>query len=275
MPKGIALYKLLSKDQLIDLYHQEKTLDGISRITGFDPQALHSLMRRYDIPFKYKTKYTHDDSAFSKDTEESFYWAGFIAADGCIKEKNKNTKILSIGLAIKDKQHLVKFKDFLSADEPVSSYNDNSCEFHIVSNEIAKDLFRFNITPRKSKTYTFPEIVKNHNLAPHFLRGYFDGDGGLSFYTDTKRGRKIAQAIISIRGTYEFLEAFREKITNIPMGKNKIRLSNGTHILSYGGNINAQKMFQYLYGNSSIYLDRKFNLVKQYLDIDPTKIKLK
>lgn len=29
-----------------------------------------------------------DDGFFNKDTEESFYWAGFIAADGCVLASN-------------------------------------------------------------------------------------------------------------------------------------------------------------------------------------------
>lgn len=257
---------MLSKDSFVEIYQREKSLEGMSRSTGYDPQALRNLMRRYDIPLRYKTKYTHDDNAFSRDTEESFYWAGFLAADGCIKERGNSTKILSVALAKRDEKHLFKLKQFLSAEEPVSTYNDNSVELHVVSKYIAKDLLRFNITPRKSNTYTFPEIAKNHKLVRHFMRGYFDGDGGLAMYTDTKRGRKIAQARISVRGTYEFLEIFREKLTDLSMKRNKIQLSNGTHMIGYSGNINAQKMFNYLYGNSSIYLDRKYNLVKQYLE---------
>lgn len=272
MPKGIKLHTELSKDNFIKLYQQEKSLEGISRVTGYDPQSLRNLMRKYDIPFRNKTKYSHNNHAFSMETEESFYWAGFIAADGCIKEKGISTKILSVSLAKKDKHHLFKLKQFLSAEEPVSSYNDNSSEFHVVSKDIAKDLLKFNITPRKSKTYIFPEIIKNHKLVRHFMRGYFDGDGGLSFYTDIKRGRKIAQAHISIRGTYEFLEIFREKLINLSMRENKITLSNGTYLLAYSGNNNAQKMFQYLYNNSCIYLDRKYELVKPYINYNEYRV---
>lgn len=52
-------------------------------------------------------KYNVNENFFSLDTPESFYWAGFIAADGCIL---KNLKVLEIGLGIKDKKHLKKFK---------------------------------------------------------------------------------------------------------------------------------------------------------------------
>lgn len=38
------------------------------------------------LPHKKHKKYTCDDDFFSRDNPESFYWAGFIAADGFLIE---------------------------------------------------------------------------------------------------------------------------------------------------------------------------------------------
>lgn len=63
------------------------------------------------------------------------YWIGFITADGSV---NKNS--LSIGLALKDKEHLEKFLKAIQATTPIrerQSYcqlNDKyypSCDFSI------------------------------------------------------------------------------------------------------------------------------------------------
>ena len=268
MPKGTPLYKTLSKSTFINLYKQEGSITGISRLTGYDCKSLRNLMQKYDIPFKYKTIYSHNDDSFSIDTEESFYWAGFIAADGCIKCRNKNTKILAIGLANKDEKHLVKLKNFLLAEEPVKKYINYS-SIHIVSNKIAKDLERFNIVPRKTHVYKFPEWLIDHPMVNHFMRGYFDEDGGISLYTNLKRNRTIPQSIISVRGTLDFLQTFQSiLITGVGeqnLNKNKIRLSNGIHILMYCGNNNGKKIFNFLYKDCKISLDRKYNLVKAYL----------
>lgn len=72
MPKGTPLSKILSKETFMNLYQKNGSIEGISRETGYE----------------YKTIYKHNDYAFSTDNEQSAYWAGFIAADGCIKEKN-------------------------------------------------------------------------------------------------------------------------------------------------------------------------------------------
>ena len=43
-------------------------------------------------------KYSFDERFFSRDSELVFYWAGFIAADGCIRKRG-NTGELSVCLS--------------------------------------------------------------------------------------------------------------------------------------------------------------------------------
>lgn len=62
-------------------------------------------------------------------------------------------------------------------------------------------------------TLTFPSIniFKDSLLIKHFIRGYFDGDGSLSFYKNIKS----VSPNISILGTKEFLEKLSD-ILGIP-----------------------------------------------------------
>ena len=54
-----------------------------------------------------------DETVFDdKMQEDSLYWAGFLIADGNLFRKRENYTI-KIGLSKKDKDHVVKFKDFL------------------------------------------------------------------------------------------------------------------------------------------------------------------
>lgn len=63
-----------------------------------------------------KFKYIHDENAFTLDTQEGFYWAGFIAADGCILTRKGRKKSLAINLAIKDKKLLEELNKFLKSN---------------------------------------------------------------------------------------------------------------------------------------------------------------
>jgi hypothetical protein len=66
-------------------------------------------MIKHNIPYKKKVKYTCDESFFERDTEEAFYWAGFLAAGGNVSKRGDIT--LSVGE--KDTKHLYKFKKIL------------------------------------------------------------------------------------------------------------------------------------------------------------------
>ena len=56
-----------------------------------------------------------NEGAFSLDTEESAYWAGFLIADGCISVPQSGSPSVSINLMACDKTHLILFRAFLGA----------------------------------------------------------------------------------------------------------------------------------------------------------------
>jgi hypothetical protein len=216
--------------------------------------------------------HTCNDSFFSMDTPESFYWAGFIAADGCVKLHSHKYKQLSIGLAVVDIDHLRKFKAAISFSGPVSTRSstiDPSCELSLTSSAIFDDLARFGIVPRKSLTLSFPRWLETHHLVHHFLRGYNDGDG--SFYVPRiAAGKTTKQLYVSVRGTKQFLTSFKTLLeTNCAFERSdkKPRENSGIHTLEYGGNRKVLKIRDYLYKDScdAIRLSRKYDVA--YSDV--------
>jgi hypothetical protein len=109
-------------------------------------------------------KYFFNESYFSNMTNESIYWAGFIAADGCLYGKQKS---LSIMLSKRDKDHLFKFKDAVKytgdiLDLTKTCTNGARCELVRLTINGCKsyydDLIRlYNITPKKSLTIRPPD----------------------------------------------------------------------------------------------------------------------
>jgi len=131
---------------------------------------------------------------------------------------------------------------------------------------MAKDLERFNIVPRKTHIYTFPNWLLDHELVHHFMRGYNDGDG--SFYYSSSNKRKTKTICINIRGTVSFLTDYRnilESKTAVNKKKSEVKLSDGIGRLEYGGNIQVPQIVKFLYKDSSIYLTRKFDKIKEYI----------
>ena len=80
---------------------------------------------------------------FNKDyfkvfTPQSAYWAGFIAADGSIKERGKS-KALIIGLSNVDRNHLQKFKEDIEYSGTIKNYGYSYLSIH--SKDICEDLY--------------------------------------------------------------------------------------------------------------------------------------
>jgi hypothetical protein len=127
---------------------------------------------------------------FSQDNEASFYWAGFIAADGWVVQGGNG---LGIQLSTKDIKHLEKFKKTIKATQPIKVRtkkggkingrelgSSEMCSVKIYSQKIPLDLKRFNIIPAKTYFLDIPEWLMEHKLLHHYLRGYIDGDGCFS-----------------------------------------------------------------------------------------------
>jgi len=258
LPLGITV------DDLIRKYKELQSLRKVGKVLGIHKSKVGYYLKKVGEVNK-PIEYIWDDNYFSQDTPEVFYWAGFIAADGCVKFKGNKYKQLSIGLAQKDFEHLKKFKAAINFDGPVhkiSRKDYSGCEITISSSQMFDDLARFNIVPRKSLIYTFPKWIAAHQFANHFMRGYNDGDG--SFYVPAKRrkGRTIKQLYFSLRGTKEFLSVFNTILeTNCEFKKHKEpRLSSGIYCLEFGGTRKVAQIRDFLYEGST----KNTRLVRKY-----------
>lgn len=61
--------------------------------------------------------------------------------------------------------------------------NANSCVWAASNKHLWQTLNKYGCTPNKSLTLKFPNenIFKSKDLIRHFIRGYFDGDGCISY----------------------------------------------------------------------------------------------
>lgn len=85
----------------------------------------------------------------NEESLESYYWAGFIAADGHIQDGKR----LIVALSIKDKNHLGKLSSFLGG-VPVKEGESNgypNCKLSIMdTQEIGKFSHKFNMDSNKT-----------------------------------------------------------------------------------------------------------------------------
>lgn len=199
--------------------------------------------------------YNFDENYFQDiNTSEKAYWLGFLFADGNIYKNQMTLK-----LQRRDEKHLIKFKETLLSEHPIhrgkndSHKNSYYSSLVIGSKKLCAHLINSGMIPRKSLTLEFPRLSKNLNR--HFIRGYFDGDGCI--YVNTKKNNHKTWSIYS--GSKNFiteLQKILEKELGITIYNNK--QNNGYRV--YGSNkLSVQSIFDYIYKDASVYLERKYN----------------
>ena len=206
----------------------------------------------------------------SIDTEEKAYWLGFLFADGALSLSKSNTSkpryCLELSLQLSDIVHLDKFNHFMQHNKNNIKYDSYRCRWMISNKHLWETLNSYGCTPQKSLTLKFPklEIFKDKSLIRHFIRGYFDGDGCISRHVHSKS----VSLNVSVIGTPEFLN---ELEINGGFSKNSLRRikdyrrSSQTIDLSFKKS-EAIQFLNFLYKDSTIYLDRKYKLYQFFKD---------
>ena len=241
--------------------NENKSIRKISNELSINRKLLSKKLKEDNIIIKDKNKnyiskakrFNFYDSSIFKiiDTEEKAYWLGFLYADGYV---NLN-KGIELTLKEDDLSHIKKFKNFMKCDNKISfREKQQAYRISIYSKELAFDLTQLGCFQNKSLKLKFPtENQVPKHLIHHFMRGYFDGDGCICFGQGQLR--------FSVIGTKEYLLEYEKNILKVLNRKhpNKWNSEGKAYNIRYGGNIQVSKIFDYLYKDATIYLDRKHN----------------
>ena len=260
---------ILTKEMLEYEYKSLGSMEKIANKLQISIDSIYKYMKIHKIHYEkhYTGIYKCNENFFEQDSEQSYYWAGFIAADGSLQHR-KYSKILKICLAKCDFSHLEKFKLSLQSDHVIKNYlvkpsklvkSENECsEIQITSKLLFDSLNRFNIVPNKTKKYDIPEWLLKHPLMNHFMRGYFDGDGCLS-QCGLGKNRIVVQGVFSILGNENFIKKYKSiLIEQANLNNVKLNKHYSVYQISYSGNGNIRKIYNFLYKNATIWLDRKY-----------------
>ena len=252
------LLTLKQEQKVISLYLDCKwPCSRIGNYFNVNGEVIRTSLIRNKVSLRSKTisnrKYSLNENYFQYiDTEDKAYWLGFILADGNIYE-NK----LSIGLSIKDKNHLVKFKQSINSGHKIGTHTitrDNGkiqifSTLSFRSDKLRDDLFRLGITPQKSLTVTPPNI--SINLQHHFWRGCIDGDGTI-FTGGLGNGPYVC-----VRGSFNTCVCFSEWLKqNLGFIKNPYKIPS-LYKITITGRLQVIKLLNLLYEDATIFLDRK------------------
>ena len=204
------------------------------------------------------------------DSEEKAYILGFYMSDGSITGTR-----FSIAINKDDLELVEKIRDILSPATTIYFSEERINKQGIKSNPICKLQFTSpNITETlqslgfgKGKTY-LNKSVKNiipRDLMSHFIRGYFDGDGCISYSQPTKKHTlKSGEEKLYISNNYSFnitskdpallleIEEYLKECVKVNKGK-----CRGCDVITVNRFDDIKMLYNILYTNSSICLNRK------------------
>lgn len=197
----------------------------------------------------YRNIILHENFFDEIDTEEKAYVIGLLMADGCVLEgKRGRTDSWTITLKAEDRYMLERIKELVGSDNKVNYQKSKETYILTVSSQhMVEALAKYNITPRKSKTISFPYGTFPSELCRHVIRGLFDGDGCIS----GRRCSFIGNAIV-IPQIQDIL------IEQLGINKTKVHETNPdvwNFVFSAARDVEA--FYHYLYDDATIYLTRK------------------
>lgn len=262
----------LAIEEYLNTQEDQRSLTKLGEKYGIKRQTLskHLKNRGYEV-INYQNKIRCDENVFDKiDNEEASYWLGFLYADGNISSTGNR---LEVRLSIKDIGHLEKFRSFLKLSTEIRTgvCNGNGfCHLAIRNKHLWNTLNNLGCSPRKSLILKFPKlnIFKGNKkeLIKHFIRGYVDGDGCLCLYKQTNGSIRTE---LNLVGTLDFVTYINKLFKNIGYIRNKSckNWENKSYSLSFS-NVPSRKIARFLYENSNIYLDRKYNKYLKFCSLE-------
>ncbi len=191
----------------IEILKNNIEANSVTKLMEFLPERTYhgiaEMKRKLQLKVGPRKLYQINKTFFKEYSLLSSYWAGFLAADGCIKEKEHQ---ISLRLAATDREHVILFAKTMGhngdlktntekrkllphlAEKEYSNVNVNIC-----GKELVNDLWlNYNIGAKKSLTLEPPIQITNFDVKLPFIIGYIDGDGTISL----SQSNRISLAVI-------------------------------------------------------------------------------
>lgn len=250
--------------EMIAAYQNGMTVRDIAKQFNIGKKRASDILKKHDVKILLSkdrpSKYYINEQYFDNiDTQDKAYILGFLYADGCNCVNN-----ISICLQERDKDILDKINSAIGSNRPLRfidySNRDGNCQnqynLTVTNKYMSNRLIELGMVQNKSLILEFPKWI-DVSLYPHFIRGYFDGDGYVS--------KNYYNAKLSIVSTNSFCESIQTILREYVGINSSIYLCHKnelttTRTLQISGRNQIQKFLDYIYNDANLYLQRKYNI---------------
>ena len=204
---------------------------------------------------------------------EKAYFLGFFCADGHLI-KNRNG--IQFRLAIQDRDILEKINKLFSSNLPIKEYlpsgngKQNVVVLTMVGKIFKNNLSKLNLPYDKTHYLEFPTYIQE-NLMSHFIRGYFDGDGWITFFKRKNPQRlNKTEIMVGLLSTKNFIEGLSKYLKNKQIkhhiGFRRVKTMDLWR-LQISGSFEVLKFLDFIYKDKGdMFLERKFNKFQKLIN---------
>lgn len=267
------------KDLVLTLYQDIGFSVDVGKLFGVGHKVITKILEERGVvrTASKNRQYKINENYFDKiDTPNKAYILGFLYADGsnCMSKRT-----ITMSLEEGDRGILDRIRNEIGSERPLefidySNKHDfgytykNQYRLLLFSSHMCKALQSHGMVPNKSLILEFP--ILDDKLISHFIRGYFDGDGGLY------QGKKETNFTLTITSANDFCIRLKEIVKcKVGINSNIYDASNRngiTKVFNISGRMQVKSFLDWIYKDADLFLERKYNRYIQYFynNIDNT-----
>ena len=258
---------------IVDNYHNASG-SQLAKIFNVSNSLIHSVWMKHGLNGKRNSCYVLDENYFSNiNTPAKAYFLGFLASDGCLWNDNYRF-LVKLQLQKQDKHILELFSQEIKTNKPlIESPNGSQFCIEVCSETMFKDLTNLGLTPRKTQVYEL-QILEYEELMPHFLRGFFDGDGCITFNQQKNvKSLLTSDFRVIITGANLATQTICDYLKNQDLSHSRYeviadRYNFGCYTIDFTNNQNIYDFLTYIYKDAgNCCLKRKQDRAKLFINV--------
>ena len=233
-------------------------------------QTIYSTAKRLGVvlPRSDMRRYKPNDHYFKTWSNEMAYVLGLLAADGHVAVTKTGQHIVMINLKESDKELVERIKKFVDYSGPIYSQRKSNGETQAVltmtSKEMVNDLRVLGLGQNKTHSLVWPNSIYDE-FVPHFVRGYFDGDGCIFYENSANKDNLLT---VNIIGTPSFIDYLKNQYHIMSGNAHGYIAKKGVvNSMVINGKFAARSFLDWIYKDSTeeTRLSRKYNIYQKFL----------
>lgn len=272
--------RIFSPEEIQDIIYsytaQNMSMLKLAKRYGCSNVPIRRVLIENNIPIRndnrfYRSYPIKEDYFEVIDNQNKAYLLGYTYADGCVTKGNN----VSYASSKENIESLEIVKKELNSPHKICEYYNKTSystgpgyKLSIVNQKLYDDLIKQGVVPRKSLICDFPkESQVPKELIPHFIRGYFDGNGSVYFTIEKRHG--YINPTVSFAGAKLILEGIREEFYKLIGTKAKVHpyKNKKAHDLKIGTINNFDTIYKYFYEDATLFLGRKKKKFEEILEM--------